>query len=106
MGQRCPNSQHSHEIFIEEPVQGLSHCGGIRAVVAMEPTASNERVDFGFAQFDRQAPHSLSSPLAVPTHALGAGESVHGRGQGSGYRGIRCHLLCARFEHDCASNLP
>ena len=92
MGQRCPNSQHSHEILIEKPVQGLSHCGGIHAVVGMELSASNERVDFGFAQFDRQAPHSLSTPLAVPTHALSAGESAHAEWQGSGgYHGIMSH---------------
>jgi hypothetical protein len=57
----------------------------------MEPSASNEYVDFGFAQFDREAPHSLSSPLAVPTHALSAGKSAYGRRQGSGYHGIICH---------------
>jgi hypothetical protein len=58
----------------------------------MELSASNERVDFGFAQFDRQAPHSLSTPLAVPTHALSAGESAHAEWQGSGgYHGIMSH---------------
>jgi hypothetical protein len=57
----------------------------------MEPSASNEHVDLGFAQFDREAPHSLSSPLAVPTHALSAGKSAHAGWQGSGYHGIICH---------------
>jgi hypothetical protein len=57
----------------------------------MELPASSERVDFGFAQFDRQAPHSLSSPLAVPTHALSAGKRAHDGGEGSGYRGIMSH---------------
>jgi hypothetical protein len=77
--------------LIEKPVQGLSHRGGIRALVGMELSASNERVDFGFAHFDRDAPHSLSSPLAVPTHSLSAGTSAHARCQGSGYCGIMSH---------------
>jgi hypothetical protein len=64
-------------MLIEEPVQGLSHCVGIRTMVGMEASASNERLDFTLAQFDREAPHSLSSPLAVPTHSLSAGESAH-----------------------------
>jgi hypothetical protein len=91
MAQRRLYSQHSHEILIEKPVQGLSHCSGIRAVVGMELSASNEHVDLGLAQFDREASHSLSSPLAVPTHALSAGESAHAGWQGSGYRGIMSH---------------
>jgi hypothetical protein len=98
MGQHCPHSQHLHEILIEKTVEGPSHCGGIRAVIRMELSASNERLDFGFAQFDREAPHSLSSPLAVPTHALSAGESAHAGWQGSGeHRGIgivsHCYAL-------------
>jgi hypothetical protein len=60
-------------------------------MVGIEASASNERVDFTLAQFDREAPHSLPSPLAVPTHALGAGESAHAGWQSSGCRGIRCH---------------
>jgi hypothetical protein len=63
--------------LIEKPVQGLSHCGGIRAMDGMELSASNEHVDLGFAQFDHEAPHSLSSPLAVPTHSLSAGARAH-----------------------------
>jgi hypothetical protein len=43
------------------------------------------------AQFDREAPHSLSSPLAVQTHSLGAGASAHAGWQGSGCRGIISH---------------
>jgi hypothetical protein len=57
----------------------------------MEPSASNEHVDLGFAEFDREAPHSLSSPLAVPTHSPSAGASAHAGWQGSGYRGIMSH---------------
>jgi hypothetical protein len=60
-------------------------------MVGIEASASNERVDFTLSKFDREAPHSLSSPLAVPTHALGAGESAHAACQGSGYRGIMSH---------------
>jgi hypothetical protein len=41
--------RHSLKILIEEPVQGLSHCGGVRTVVGMEPSASNERLDFALA---------------------------------------------------------
>ena len=86
-----PHSQHSHERLIEEPVQSLSYCVGIRTMVGIEASASNGRLDFTLAQFDREAPHSLSSPFAVPTHALSAGERAHGGGQGSGYRGIIGH---------------
>jgi hypothetical protein len=81
----------SDEKVIEEPVQGVSHCVGVRTVVGMEASAANERVDFALAQFDREAPQLLSSPLAVQTHALGAGESAHAGWQGSGCRGVRCH---------------
>jgi hypothetical protein len=77
--------------LIEEPVQGLSHCVGVRTTVGMEASASNERLDLTLAQFDREAPHSLSSPFAVPTHALGAGESAHAGWRGSGYRSIMSH---------------
>jgi hypothetical protein len=57
----------------------------------MELSASDERVDLGFAQFDREAPHSLSSPFAVQTHSLSAGASAHAAWQGSGCRGIISH---------------
>ena len=43
-----PHSQHSHEMQVEEPVQGPSHSGGVRALVSMELSASNERLDFAF----------------------------------------------------------
>ena len=33
---------------VEEPVQGPSHSGGVRALVSMELPASNERLDFAF----------------------------------------------------------
>ena len=46
--QRSPHSQHSHEMQVEEPVQGPSHSGGVRALVSMELSASNERLDFTF----------------------------------------------------------
>jgi hypothetical protein len=36
-------------MLIKKPVQGLSYCIGIRAVVGMEPSASNERLDFALA---------------------------------------------------------
>jgi len=39
----------SHKMLIKKPVQGLSYCSGIRAVVGMEPSASNERLDFALA---------------------------------------------------------
>jgi hypothetical protein len=38
----------SVSILIEEPVQGPSHSGGVRALVSMELSASNERLDFAF----------------------------------------------------------
>ena len=38
-----------HEIVVKESVQGLSHRGGIRTMVGMEASASNERLDFAFA---------------------------------------------------------
>ena len=40
--------RHSHEMQVEEPVQGPSHSGGVRALVSMELSASNERLDFAF----------------------------------------------------------
>jgi hypothetical protein len=40
--------RHSLKILIEEPVQGPSHSGGVRALVSMELSASNERLDFAF----------------------------------------------------------
>ena len=40
--------RHLLEILIEEPVQGPSHSGGVRALVSMELSASNERLDFAF----------------------------------------------------------
>ena len=33
---------------VEEPVQGPSYSGGVRALVSMELSASNERLDFAF----------------------------------------------------------
>jgi len=39
----------SHKMLVKKPVQGLSYCSGIRAVVGMEPSASNERLDFALA---------------------------------------------------------
>jgi hypothetical protein len=36
-------------MLIKKPVQGLSYCSGIRAVVWMEPSESNERLDFALA---------------------------------------------------------
>jgi hypothetical protein len=47
--QRSPSFWHSHEIVVKESVQGLSHCRGIRTVVGMEPSASNERLDFALS---------------------------------------------------------
>ena len=41
--------RHSLKILIEESVQGLSHSGGIGTMVGMEPSASNERLDFALA---------------------------------------------------------
>jgi hypothetical protein len=43
-----PHSQDSDEMQVEEPVQGPSHSGGVRALVSMELSASNERLDFTF----------------------------------------------------------
>jgi hypothetical protein len=58
-------------MVIEEPVQGLSHCGGIRTVVGMEASASNERLDFAFAEFDAEEPQAPASTFAVPKHTGG-----------------------------------
>ena len=63
--------QHSLEILVKESVQGLSHCGGVRTMVGMEPSASNERLDFALAQFDAEEPQALASTFAVPKHAGG-----------------------------------
>jgi hypothetical protein len=38
----------SNEMQVEKPVQGPSHSGGVRALVSMELSASNERLDFAF----------------------------------------------------------
>jgi hypothetical protein len=62
---------HSLKILIEEPVQGLSHCGGIGTMVGMEPSASNQRLDFALAYFDAEEPQPLALTLAEPPHADG-----------------------------------
>jgi hypothetical protein len=49
----------------------MSHCGGIRTVVGMEASASNERLDFALAYFDAEEPHPPASTFAVPKHAGG-----------------------------------
>jgi hypothetical protein len=63
--------RHSLKILIEEPVQGLSHCGGVRTVVGMELSASNERLDFALAEFDTEEPQPPASALAMPKHTSG-----------------------------------
>jgi hypothetical protein len=52
-------------------VQGLSYCRGIRTVVGMEPSASNERLDFALAEFDAEEPRPPASTFAVSKHAGG-----------------------------------
>ena len=44
-----PHSQDSHEMQVEEPVQGPSHSGGTGTMVGMELSASYERLDFALA---------------------------------------------------------
>jgi hypothetical protein len=56
---------------VEKTVQGLSHSGGIRALVSIELPASNERLDFALAQFDTEEPQPLASTFAVPKHTGG-----------------------------------
>jgi hypothetical protein len=65
------HSQHSHEILIEEPVEGPSHSGEVRALVSMELSASYERLDFALAYFDAEEPQPLASTFAVPKHTGG-----------------------------------
>ena len=56
---------------VEEPVQGPSHSGGVRVLVSTELSASNERLDFAFPQFNAEEPQPLASTFAVPKHAGG-----------------------------------
>jgi hypothetical protein len=66
-----PHPRHSHKIVVKESVQGLSNCGGIRTVVGMEASASNERLDFALAKFDTEEPQPPASTFAVPKHTSG-----------------------------------
>jgi hypothetical protein len=45
-------------------------------------------LDLAIPQLNGQAAQPLPATFAVSTHALSAGESAHGGGQGSGDRGI------------------
>ena len=56
---------------VEEPVQGPSHSGGVRALVSMELSASNKRLDLALAYFDAEEPQPLALTLAEPPHADG-----------------------------------
>jgi hypothetical protein len=46
----------------------------VRSILGSEPLPTDELVDLDLAKFDRETAHSLASPLAVPPHALRAGE--------------------------------
>jgi hypothetical protein len=94
------------KIVTEVIVQGSSDGAAVVATLASEPSALNKPLNFAFPQLDRQAAQMSPLSFAVPTHSLSASKSAHGRGQRSRYRGIMRHWLCARFEQDCASNLP
>jgi hypothetical protein len=61
------------EHVLQQRVQGVSHRNAIRAPLARQPALSNEQVNFGLAQFDRDAPQTVSTSAPVQGHASGAG---------------------------------
>ena len=60
---------------VEEPVQGPSHSGGVRALVSMELSASNKRLDLALAEFNAEEPHPPASTFAEPKHTGGRGRT-------------------------------
>jgi hypothetical protein len=56
-------------------------------MIGMEPSASNERLDFALAEFDAEEPQTPASTFAVPKHT-------------GGRRGAR-QLFCVRRELNC-----
>jgi hypothetical protein len=59
-------------MIIEEPVQRLSHGGEITPAITSEPPASDQHVDFGLAQLNRDASQPFPSAVPVPGYAVSA----------------------------------
>src|SRR5271170_5443564 len=77
LGRCCASPQ----MIIEEPVQRLPHGGEISSTITSEPLTSDQHVDFGLAQLNRDASQPLSSAITMPGHAVSArrGDGTTGR---------------------------
>jgi len=59
-------------MIIKEPVQSLPRGGEITPATRSEPPTSDQHVDFGVAQLNRDASQPLPSAITMPGHAVSA----------------------------------
>jgi len=69
---REPQDKAGESEVIKESVQSLPHGGEITPATTSEPPTSDQQVDFGLAQLNRDAFQPLPSAIAMSGHAVSA----------------------------------
>jgi hypothetical protein len=82
LGRCCASPQ----MIIKEPVQRLPRGGEITPAITSEPPTSDQHVDLGLAQLDRDVSQPLSSAVPVPGHAVSARRGRGTIGRAIAYR--------------------